>query len=129
MPDTYFDLVHQFPLRPIRSDDQLHRANGMIDKLLRMEIDSGADDYLDVLSTLVEAYETATIPVRDMPGADVLRELMRGHGLTQAELSRKTGIAQSTLSAILSGDRSITVKHAEILGKYFATGAGAFLPL
>ena len=31
----YFDLVREFPLRPIRSDRELDRAIAVIDRLLR----------------------------------------------------------------------------------------------
>jgi HTH-type transcriptional regulator/antitoxin HigA len=84
--------------------------------------------YLDALTDLVMVWEDENIHFRRVPGVEILQDLMREHGLTQSELSRKTGIAQSTLSAIVTGGRSITVKHAEVLGKYFATGARAFLP-
>ena len=51
-------LLQQFPLRPIRCDEQLDRAIQIIDSLLdRPNLDEGEQDYLEVLSDLVHAYE------------------------------------------------------------------------
>ena len=128
-PDTYFKLVRQFPLTHIESEAHAEQAINVINELLKCNLDHGSQMYLDALTDLVMVWEDESIHFRRVPGVEILQELMREHGLTQSELSRKTGIAQSTLSAILAGGRSITVKHAEIFGKYFATGAGAFLPV
>src|ERR1700726_4488105 len=51
-------LIRRFPLRPIRSEAELDRATAVINTLLdRAKLDAAEDDYLDVLSNLVEHYE------------------------------------------------------------------------
>ena len=63
--DRYFDLVREFPLRPLRSDRELDRAIAVIDRLLaRGKLASDEADYLDVLSDLVEKYEDEALPDR-----------------------------------------------------------------
>src|SRR5438874_654981 len=108
LPGTYFALVKQFPLAHIRDDDHLAAAQEMIDRLLEQDVDRGVQAYLDVLTDLVEAYEDEHHPISGASEADVLRELMRSHGLSQQRLSKEVCIAQSTLSAVLSGGRTLT---------------------
>jgi HTH-type transcriptional regulator/antitoxin HigA len=127
VPDTYLDLVREFPLVRIRDDDHLDEANQVIQSLLERNLDDGARDYLDVLTDLVEDYEEATITVPDAEPADVLRELMRVNDLTQLALSRKAAIKQSTISEVLSGKRTLTAEHIVKLSRLFGVGPAAFL--
>jgi HTH-type transcriptional regulator / antitoxin HigA len=128
MPDTYFRLVKRFPLAHIRDRDHLAAAQEMIDELLEADLDRGAQAYLDVLTDLVEAYEGRHESIPDASEADVLRELLRGHGLSQPQLAKQVGIAQSTISAVLSGARSLTKEQVIALGKFFNVSPAAFLP-
>src|SRR5579859_2405874 len=108
LPDSYFELVKRFPLRHIRDDLQLDAAQEMIDRLLQQDLDKGAQEYLDALTDLVETYEDENHPIPDASEADVLRELIRANEFSQARLAQKAGIAQSTISAVLSGKRALT---------------------
>jgi HTH-type transcriptional regulator/antitoxin HigA len=57
-----------------------------------------------------------------------LRELIRASGLTQPNLAKKVGIAQSTLSAVLNGTRSLTKAQVITLARYFHVSPAAFRP-
>jgi HTH-type transcriptional regulator/antitoxin HigA len=124
---SYFALVKQMPLSHIRDDVQLATAQAMIDRLLEQELDEGAQEYLDALTDLVELYEDNHVSIPDASEAEVLRELMRSNALSQAKLAKKTGIAQSTLSAVLTGARSLTKEQVVTLAKHFHISANAFL--
>ncbi len=126
--DTYFDLVRQFPLTHLRDDDHLDEAQEVLDRLLSQDLDEGARAYLDVLTDLVEAYEEKHVPIPDASEADVLRELMRTNGLNQPKLAKRAGIAQSTLSAVLNGKRSLTKEQVVKLAKFFHVSPAVFLP-
>ena len=128
VPDTYWRLVKRFPLIHIRDETHLDEALEVINGLLRQDRDEGAQEYLDVLTDLVAAYEDEHVPMGDVSEADVLRELMRTNGLSQVELAKAVGIAQSTISAVLSGARSLTKGHVLKLAKFFGIGPAAFLP-
>ena len=127
MPDTYFVLVKQFPLTPIRDDAHFDEAEAFIHFLLRRRLDAGEQQYLDALTLLVSAYDDDHYPLPEAPVPDILRELMRANGYTQTKLARATGIAQSTISAVLSGERALSKDHMVKLGKLFGLPPGVFL--
>jgi HTH-type transcriptional regulator/antitoxin HigA len=128
MPDSYFELVKRFPLARIHDGDHLAEALAVIDRLLREHRDAGAEAYLDVLTVLVEAYEAEHEPMPHAPEADVLRALMEANRLSQNALAKRVGIAQSTLSAVLTGVRSLTKGQVVKLAEYFGVSPAAFLP-
>jgi HTH-type transcriptional regulator/antitoxin HigA len=128
LPDSYFKLVKQFPLTHIRDDRHLEAAQEVLDKLLTEDLDWGAQEYLDALTDLVETYEDNHVPIPDASEADVLRVLMEANQLSQQQLAKKAGIAQSTLSAVLNGSRSLTKEHVVKLAKLFRVSPAAFLP-
>jgi HTH-type transcriptional regulator / antitoxin HigA len=127
MPDTYFALVREFPLAHIRNDDHLEAAQIMLDRLTAERLDSGGRQYLDVLTDLVEAYEDDRVIMPEASEADVLAELMRAGGVSQNKLAAAVGIAQSTISAVLNGSRSLTKAQVVKLADHFGVSPAAFL--
>lgn len=128
MPDSYFALVKRFPLTHIRDRRHHHRALALADELSGKKLDLGSQEYLDALSDLIATYEDDHVPVPDASEADVLRELCQASGHTQLQLARFVGISQSTLSALLSGQREMTKGHMVALAKYFNVPPAVFLP-
>ncbi|OJW17709.1 MAG: hypothetical protein BGO49_18240 [Planctomycetales bacterium 71-10] len=92
-------------------------------------LDEGEAAYFDVLTDLVEAYESEVMPEEDVPPGSVLKEMLYQNGLSQHDLAKQTGIAQSTLSAICQGTRKPTVDQAKKLGERFKLKPAAFLEL
>ena len=129
LPVTYYQWVKRFPLIHIRDDAHREEATGVIDRLLREDLDEGGQEYLDALTDLVETYETGHVTIPDAPEANVLRALIQASGLTQPNLAKSVGIAQSTISAVLNGSRSLTRKQVVALARYFQVAPAAFLPV
>lgn len=126
--DLYFDLVRRFPLRPIRSDEELDEAIRMVDSLLdRPKLAPEEEDYLEVLGDLVKQYETEAHPMRPVTDAEMLRHLIEAKGVSQTELSGATGIADSTISEILKGKRSLNRNHIGKLARYFHVSPDVFV--
>lgn len=123
----YFGLVQSFPLRPIRSEAELDRAIAIIDSLLtREDLDSGEEDYLDVLSDLVHKYEAEHDPIAPVPDSDMVRFLLESNGLSQTELAQQTGVAESTISEVLAGKRKLSRRHIAIFAKAFHVSPAIF---
>jgi len=123
----YLELVRQFPLRPIRSDEELDEAVRMIDGLLsRRDLEPEEKDYLEVLGDLVERYETDAHPMTPVSDAEMLRHLLEAKGVGRAELCAVTGIAESTISGVLKGKRSLNRDHIGKLARYFKVPPDVF---
>jgi HTH-type transcriptional regulator / antitoxin HigA len=126
--DRYFELIKQFPLRPIRSDADLDNAIVVIDSLVHRlaELTPDEQDYLEVLSDLVEKYEAEEYPIGPVSDADMLRHLIEARETTQAKVALDTGIAESTISEILAGKRELNRRHIGILAHYFNISPNVF---
>lgn len=104
--DSYLERVSTFPLASIRSDEHLQAAQHVIDELLAAgELDDGEGMYLDALSDLVAAFEDVHHAIEPSSDADLLRHLLEAKGVTQAQLSRETGLAKSSISEVLAGKK------------------------
>ncbi len=125
--DVYLELVRRVPLRPIRTEDDLERAIAMIDSLIdRDALNQDEQDYLDVLSDLVERYESEEHPIAPVSDAEMLGHLIEAKGVSQVEAARATGIAESTVSEVLAGKRALSRRHIARLARYFHVAPGVF---
>ena len=122
----YLALVREFPLRPIRSDDELMQAIAVINSLITRALDDGEQDYLDVLSDIVEKYEADEQPMPPVSDAQMLRHLIEARGIKQARLAADTGVLDSTISEVLNGKRQLTRKQVAIMANYFGVNAAVF---
>lgn len=118
--DSYLERVLAFPLASIKSDEHLAEAQRVIDRLLaKGELDDGEDMYLDALSDLVAAYEDAHYAIEPASDADMLRHLMEAKGVTQAQLSKETGMAKSSVCEVLAGKKPFSRQMIRKLADYF----------
>jgi HTH-type transcriptional regulator/antitoxin HigA len=125
--DVYFALVRAFPLVPIESDEDLDRAITVINSLLdKPTLSAGEQGYLDVLSDLVEKYESTEHPMGPVSDSDMLRHLVEAKGVMESDVSRATKIPASTISDVLSGTRQLTRTQIAKLASYFCVDATVF---
>jgi HTH-type transcriptional regulator/antitoxin HigA len=125
--ETYLVLIQQFPLRPIRSEAELDEAIAIIDALVIKDVLETAEaDYLAVLSDLVEQYESEVHPISPASDAEMLRHLLDAQGVSQGQVARDTGIAASTISAVLLEKRHLTREHIAKLVHYFQVSPSVF---
>lgn len=125
----YLELLEKFPLRPIQSEADLDAATEVIHELIDQKSRSKAEeDYLDILSRVVEQYEEVHYPLEDTPAHEMLAELMESNQYTQAQVAKGAKIAVSTVSEILSGKRKMTRGQIEKLSQFFKVSPAVFLP-
>src|SRR4051794_31815156 len=89
----YLELVRRFPLVPIKSRQHLKEAFKVIDGLSIIDeekLSPGQEDYLIVLSGLVERYEDEVGAVADplLSGLDALKYLLDQHAMSASDLGR-----------------------------------------
>jgi HTH-type transcriptional regulator/antitoxin HigA len=125
---AYLALIRRFPLRPIRTEDELDAASAIIDELTdRDDLSPSEADFLDVLGDLVEKYEDEHVEMPPVSDAEMLRSLMDEKGVSQADVVRGAGISKTVLSLVLNGKRDLTREHIEAQSMYFGVSPAAFL--
>ncbi len=123
----YLELLARFPLRRIRSEVELDAATEVIHELIDRETRTPAEeDYLDVLSDIVEKYETVHYPMRDVTDGEMLKYLLEVKSVTQVHVAEAAGIAESTISEVLSGKRKLNRAQIGKLARYFNVEPGVF---
>ena len=128
LPKTYGALVAMLPPRPIHDDVDLANAVEMIDRQAGFDLNVDQEDYLDALSTFVEAYEARRHPIDEsrIGPLDALKALLAEHDMTASDLGRLLG--NRTLgAAVLSGRRSLSKAHIKKLAEHFKVEPGLFL--
>ncbi len=80
---------------------------------------------LETIGSLLEVYESEHVKMPDLSGADVLKELMKEHGLTQSDL--KDIASQGVLSEILNKKRALNLRQIKLLAKRFHVSPAAFI--
>jgi HTH-type transcriptional regulator / antitoxin HigA len=133
----YWKLIKRFPLRPIRTDEELDVASEIFSEL-GMKGDSlsqDENDYLDILRQQIMDYEAKSPAIqamiaeaRSIPPQRILQSIIEENGLSQSQLAREIGCHQEHLSAFLSGKRGLSKINAVKLGKRFCVSADLFLP-
>jgi len=116
-------------LRPIHDEKSYIRMTALMNSLLAAagdDEDHPLSTLLDLVGDMVAKYEQEHHAIEPAEPKDALRFLIEARGLKQEDLSPV--LAQSNLSAILSGKRKISAALAGKLGKYFGVSAALFVP-
>jgi len=115
-------------LRKPKTEADYDRLVQALDELLDL---TGEDEshplnsLLEIIGDWIEAYDLEHRPLPESSGVDVLRYLMREHGLTQSELP---GVgAQSVVSEVLSGKRQLNLRQIRWLAERFKVSMEVFV--
>lgn len=113
---------------PITNEAQLSAATEVLYALLdKGELRAPEEDaYLTVLANLIEESEEVAYPMGKPTDRDMLEHLIEARGTTQVAVAQGSGIAESTISAVLHGNGLLTRKQIGLLSKYFGVDPGVF---
>jgi HTH-type transcriptional regulator / antitoxin HigA len=95
-------------VRPIKSEADYEQALAEIDSLFTAEPDTPEGDRLDVLVTLVEAYEQSHHPIPPPDPIDALHYYLESRGLSRRDLEPYIG-SRSRVAEILNRRRALTI--------------------
>jgi HTH-type transcriptional regulator/antitoxin HigA len=113
-------------ITPIRTKADHKAALKTIESLMHAKANSPEGDRLDILVTLVEAYERAHFPM-DLPDAvDAIKFRMEQSGLTPADLEPVIG-RMNRVYEVLSRKRPLTLRMIEGLHAKFGIPAESLL--
>lgn len=94
-------------IQPIRTDADHEAALREIEALWGADENTEAGDRLDVLATLVEAYESRRWPIEPMDPVHAIEAAMAMNGYTRAELAALIGQPRAT--EVLARKRALTL--------------------
>lgn len=126
---SYWKLCRRFPLRPITNDAELEQSTAIIDELVDRgfdDLDPRETDDLDVLSELSEAFEDKQHPLEPVSDGEMLEFLCEQHQVTRTAVAESTGIAATTLSAVIQGKRELTREQIRRVCQFFHTSTEVF---
>src|SRR5215210_3529960 len=103
-------------IRPIRTDEDHAAALREIERLWGAPAGSPEGDKLDVLATLVDAYETGRWPMADTDPVAVLRFAIDEMGYSQSDLAAILG-SHSRASEVLNRKRALTIEMIDKISK------------
>ena len=95
-------------IKPIKSESDYDAALAAIDRLMGAPPDTPQSDELDILVTLVEAYEAARWPVEAPDPVSAIEHVMEARGLRQKDLAALIG-SQPHASEVLNRQRPLTL--------------------
>jgi HTH-type transcriptional regulator/antitoxin HigA len=129
--DSYLELIHQFPLRPIHDEDEYDAATAVAEKLyLRDEkdLDVGERDYLDALDQFISAYDDQHYSIMDKrTPLQRLKALLVESKTAPSTLQKILGCSQPLVSMILAGKRELSKENIKALAGHFRVRADLFL--
>jgi antitoxin component HigA of HigAB toxin-antitoxin module len=130
-PATFEELCRVVLPRPIHDEAENEEMIRVMDWIAVRAENRDQFDYAKMLGDLVTEYEVAQRRrvKTHLFGLELLRAVVESSGLTQAELAKVLGVAQGTVSKIMTGVRGITVDHAKRAARYFKMRPEAFLDL
>ncbi len=110
----------------IHSEQQNAMSIAMLEKLTsRKKVTSAQKKLIELLTVLVEQYESTVYPVLDAGPLDIIRHLMEHHGLRQKDLVDVFG-TESIVSDVLNGKRDLTKDHIMRLSTRFHVSPAVF---
>ena len=93
-------------IRPIKTEQDYNSALNRIGELWGAKRDTPEGDELDLLVTLVEAYEMKRYPIAPPDPVDAIKFRMEQMGMTSADMVQYLG-SQSRVSEILNRKRRL----------------------
>jgi HTH-type transcriptional regulator/antitoxin HigA len=128
LPTTFDALVQAHPPRPIHDKVGYENTVAVIDALAGHSLNEDQEDYLLVISGLVERYETDTLPKRPkVTGVEMLNYILDENNLTGEAFAKIIGVDRSVAYRILKGERGLTAAHIKALCERFKVSADLFI--
>ena len=109
-------------IQPVRTEAEHDAAVARITQLIGAKIGTEASDELEVLITLVDAYEARHFPMSTPDPVAIIKFQMEQQGLTRKDLEPMIG-SRARVSEVLTGKRSLTLPMIRRLH------AGLFIPV
>ncbi len=95
-------------IKPIRTEQDYRAALEEIERLMDAEPETPDGDQLDVLATLVEAWEEKHFPIEEPDPIEAIQHRMEALGMSRKDLEPMIG-GRNRVSEVLSRKRPLTI--------------------
>ena len=120
------EMIKQGSPHVIHSDEELAEyTKALFELTAKPDPAPEEEEAIELLTLLIERYETERYPVPDADPADVLRFLLDRNGLSQRDIAADLG-GESTVSLVLAGKRRLNRNHIERLSRRFHVSPSVF---
>jgi HTH-type transcriptional regulator/antitoxin HigA len=120
------EMIRQGAPHLIRSEEELAEYSAALFHLTgKTTLTEQEEEAVELLTLLVERYESEHYPIPEATPAEVLRFLMESNGLAQRDLADELG-SESTVSLVLAGKRPLTRNHIARLSSRFGVSPAVF---
>ena len=116
--------------RPIHDKVGYENTLAVIGALAGRALNDEQEDYLDLLSTLVETYEDDMLKdeLASLPrGLTMLQYICDENSINGVELGRILNVGRAQASLLLKGSRNLTVAHLKRLSEHFKVSSQLFM--
>ena len=120
------EMIRRGAPRLIRNDAELAEyTQALFDLTAKADPSPDEEEAIELMTLLVECYESERFPVPEAEPADVLRALLEWNGLSQRDIAPELG-GESTVSLVLSGKRQLSRDHIARLSRRFNVSPAVF---
>jgi HTH-type transcriptional regulator/antitoxin HigA len=119
-------LLRQTRPEVVRDEEQNAEYVRHLEKLTaKKRVTAGERKLIELLTLLVEDFESRHYVVPEAGPLDIVRHLMEAHGLRQKDLADVFG-TESIVSDVLNGKRNLTKEHIRKLSGKFNVSPAVF---
>ncbi len=120
------EMIRRGAPRLIHSEEQLAEYTEALFALTEKAAPTpDEEEAIELLTLLIDRYESQHYPVPEAMPAEVLRFLLDQNGMTQRDIAEDLG-SESTVSLVLSGKRQLTRDHIARLSERFHVSPSVF---
>lgn len=120
------EMIRQGAPHLIHSDQEVAEyTKALFELTAKSELAPEEEEAIELLTLLIERYETEHYPVPDADPIEVLRFLLDQNGLSQRDIAEELG-GESTVSLVLSGKRRLNRDHIARLSRRFHVSPSVF---
>lgn len=101
-------------IKPIRNDDDLRAAFKRLERVFQAQEGTPAADEMEILVTLIEAYEHKYFPIGIVDPVEAIKFRMEQQGLTQKDLEPYIG-SSGRVSEVLNHKRRLSLQMVKRL--------------
>jgi len=113
-------------LRPIKTVEDYEAALTEIEKLMNAQLGTPESDRLEILATLIEAYEKEHYPIEPPDAVEAILYYLESRGLSEKDLVKYLG-SEANVKAILQRQKSLTLDTIRVLHEHLGISADVLI--